>query len=640
MNQPPTDCGCGGTKGGSVRSTSATPAGSREAETTTTPPAHNAARAGGTVVTDGFRGLNPVDGLFLRADHLDAIQTYARSLTVALASATGPGVVHGLGVTLDQKLGTIEVSPGLAVTPHGQPLLLNSSVQLPLDDNLPPRPSPDGFWRIELHPARVTSGSAPVFGGLCNDGCAGGGGATIQPWRDEGVEIRFEPHVTPGLDSVRAPQRRNWLASQYFERERTTGGPWLTPTAEGETIGHLRERDWDNATPLPAEAGVPLALVQQIEDSGCYILDMWAARRLVDGPPASATWRNRFAMRPWSVFLAQVLQFQDELAGRHAECETHVRELGSAYLSKPVAECLEVVRSIVMDARKDDPIQHQGRFKKLKGAFEQLPPNSIPSLGVAPTEAASSSAAAAEEIADTHPSGELPPAGYLPSAEYLPDDQLLHALRRDFFANLVHLRLRRVRADQIADEVLAAQHRDRIPLIDQDTNTKPLVDVLVPSEPADKAELRAKAYRWVAFVRAPRSVAPEIPALATAKVAVHLYTVDKNDWLDNTPESRKKRAKEIGDEDKWREGEIATLTYLQGTADYPGNDTMNGILQKVETLQRLAIITLSPTQERCLAALRASLMSASLDSGDQLPVFAFEREEVNVIIIVAAEQPA
>ena len=36
--------------------------------------------------------LNPLDGLFLRAEHLAAIQNYARELTRAVSRAGGAGV--------------------------------------------------------------------------------------------------------------------------------------------------------------------------------------------------------------------------------------------------------------------------------------------------------------------------------------------------------------------------------------------------------------------------------------------------------------------------------------------------------------------------------------------------------------------
>src|SRR5207247_1480715 len=45
--------------------------------------------------------LNPFDGLFLRASHLDRMEQYAADLVAAVGMAGGAGVVEGMGVTLD-----------------------------------------------------------------------------------------------------------------------------------------------------------------------------------------------------------------------------------------------------------------------------------------------------------------------------------------------------------------------------------------------------------------------------------------------------------------------------------------------------------------------------------------------------------
>ena len=62
-------------------------------------PASGASSAGGGIVR-----LNPFDGLFLRAEHLEQLQAYARELTHALGQAGGTGVVHGYGVTLSTAM--------------------------------------------------------------------------------------------------------------------------------------------------------------------------------------------------------------------------------------------------------------------------------------------------------------------------------------------------------------------------------------------------------------------------------------------------------------------------------------------------------------------------------------------------------
>lgn len=506
MNNPTIDCGCGGKTPAAAK-----PAAAHEHANTSggqAPAGPTDAQPSGTKFVDGFRALNPADGLFLTAEHLNVMQDYARSLTVALATATGPGVVHGLGVTLSRDAKSIVVSPGLAITPHGQPLLLRSEAPIPLEGNLPTRQVPDGFWRIELHPASDTSGSAPVYGSLCNDGCADGTGAAIQQWRDEGVEIRFVQDTMSGLDAADW-SRRNWLASMYFERERVRGGPWLTPTGEDKAVPRLSSNDWDDATTLPAETGVPLALLQS--ENQHYILDMWAARRLVDGPQASAAWRNRLAMRPWSVFLAQILQFQDELA-------THQPPTGGAdsaaasatETSAKVTEIVDAVQGLLGSFRPRSP-ERQAQVKKLAETVDRLV------TGPGSTSMATTPGAATAPEVITLPTVqlfELPPAGYI-AINTDADDPRVNApkiepiLEKYIFGQGVRLKVRSVRADQVADEVLAAQHRDRIPLAVQVEGSKPSVDILVPTKLADKKELHTNAYGWVAFVRSPLKCQPQ-----------------------------------------------------------------------------------------------------------------------------------
>ena len=200
------------------------------------PPSTPAEPPGGTVDIEGteslsgFRALNPADGLFLRAEHLDTIQSYARSLVEATATATGSGVVHGLGTTVGTVEGrkVLRVSPGLAISPVGRLLRLGRGLSVTLDPTLLPPLQANGFWVVTLHFAAGTSGSAPVYGSLCHDTCSDGG-STIAPWRDEGVELRFTPDTMPGLLNTTRETCRNWLASAYFERERRAGSPWLVP---------------------------------------------------------------------------------------------------------------------------------------------------------------------------------------------------------------------------------------------------------------------------------------------------------------------------------------------------------------------------------------------------------------------------
>src|SRR5262245_44101772 len=78
--------------------------------------------------------LNAFDGLFLRAEPLERMQEYTRTLALVLGQAGGPGVVHGYSARLSQDRLKLVVDPGLAIGATGRPFLLEKTVQLDLAD--------------------------------------------------------------------------------------------------------------------------------------------------------------------------------------------------------------------------------------------------------------------------------------------------------------------------------------------------------------------------------------------------------------------------------------------------------------------------------------------------------------------------
>jgi hypothetical protein len=77
----------------------------------------------------GINRLNAFNGLFLRAEHLERMQDYARELALAVGAAGGPGVVTGFDVALGDG-STLLVEPGLAIDPTGRPLRSNHQITL------------------------------------------------------------------------------------------------------------------------------------------------------------------------------------------------------------------------------------------------------------------------------------------------------------------------------------------------------------------------------------------------------------------------------------------------------------------------------------------------------------------------------
>src|SRR5215472_14465640 len=85
---------------------------------------------GTTTSITGIRRLNPADGLFLRSEHLNQMQTYSRELALAVGIAGGTGVVYGFGLTLSGSM--LSATPGLAIDAAGMPLRTAETITVAL----------------------------------------------------------------------------------------------------------------------------------------------------------------------------------------------------------------------------------------------------------------------------------------------------------------------------------------------------------------------------------------------------------------------------------------------------------------------------------------------------------------------------
>lgn len=260
-----------------------------------------------------LKALNPLDGLFLRAEHLAAIQDYAAGLSRAVARAGGAGVAYGCTATYSG--GTVTVSEGLAIAPTGQPLLLTTDVSAQT-----PEPGTAPYLVVQLVPHVEPTGSPEqVYGVLCDDPCAGG--ETFRPYLADRVRIAFR-QLSLTLPAWTGGQLRSAVASAYFEAERTAT-PSLLPTSERDpnTLAALDSTTWSTGTDPSAPGGVPVGLLVRVGSD--WQLDVWAARRDRMEPPPERGWARRTGRRPRDVFLAQVVQFQAQLV--HLGIPTRVR---------------------------------------------------------------------------------------------------------------------------------------------------------------------------------------------------------------------------------------------------------------------------------------------------------------------------
>jgi hypothetical protein len=457
--------------------------------TTTTPPGPPgatspltggpSAASDGTAATAGgdIQRVNVFDGLFLRAEHLNLIQDYALALTRAVGQAGGPGVVEGFDVSIEDN-DQLLVEPGLAISAAGRVLRSKRLVTLSLDDL---EPTTSTFWWVEVVGEQWGFGDAAVTGTLCDEPCSGGTSARL--FVAEGVKVQLTPATAPGLEAVSLKRRRPWLASRLFAREQEQAGYWPEDPDDTKSFEDL------STSPQAVVANPPAAvrlavLIPPPAEGGELQLDIWTARRDRGDPPPAQFRQWRLSMRPWDVFVAQVLQFQDALADRLPEVglgtartwrDRVLREIGIVSAELPnVTKAMARTRLELL--RREAAEGFTSELRRIEVALS----STLPELGF----------------------DELPPAGYLP---YRPPTGEARELggrvggvkaEIDRLAPGLDVRVCVCRPVDVAQAVQEAQHRDRIPL-GGDQGTRPAVDVLVPVGDDPEVPL----FDWVAFVR-------------------------------------------------------------------------------------------------------------------------------------------
>src|SRR5262249_52993936 len=99
---------------------------------------------------------------------------------------------------------------------------------------------------------------------------------------------------------------RSRVASSYFEDERQL----IASLISGDG---LRSQVWCFGAQGASGQEVPLGGIARAGSTTLF-LDAWIARRERIDTPAKRYWQWRMAMRPWDVFIAQILQFQCQLS--------------------------------------------------------------------------------------------------------------------------------------------------------------------------------------------------------------------------------------------------------------------------------------------------------------------------------------
>ncbi|WP_293269215.1 hypothetical protein [Nannocystis sp.] len=444
--------------------------------------------------------LHYFDGKRLRAADLTHEQSALRSWLMLSNQAGGAGVVHGFDCHLTGD--RLNLGHGLAIDPDGRLLLLPDAAAISIatlldaargdPDPTPPkaksgrfthcepvRVQPPGvtvehveLWLITLSHAETACGSEDVFGNPCESACVS---STDRPYLVEGVLLRAVPLAlktplpTASAIAITRLHLRSQIAAAYFADDRRRVSSLISGPG-------LRAETWCLGSKLVGGTDVPIAVLARAAGTTLF-LDPWIPRRERIDPPPRQYWAARMAMRPWSGFLAEVLQFQCHLRDLLAEDPKRTP-------ADPCAHTRATLRRTSDELRK--------LFNSYAAISERLihgQPDDQPDLqdALARLERLQLDVAADNQRDALEPLDhilihggivELPAAGYLPVQ---PGRDVELQVRR-WLGDGLDLRFCIVRPDFVAHALEEAQHMDRISLLAglDDPKAKPEVDILVP----------------------------------------------------------------------------------------------------------------------------------------------------------------
>lgn len=475
--------------------------------------------SGHTVIEPGspLRRLHYFDGKFLRAPDL-MLEQQALLHQVRIANrAGGAGIVHGFDCRLTGG-DSLSIGAGLAFDPEGRALMLHQEIAVAIDELIeksrapavaelsashqPTEATSAGFddcvirheapavgvaessdlYLVSLHHAEAYCGEEEVYGKLCSEACTT---STNRSYILEGVEVRATPlALSVVLKSSQAvalsdAHLRSRVASAYFEQERRRIAHQLSASG-------LTSNLWCRGAEAASGSGVPIAVISRRGGTTLF-LDAWTARRERMDPPPHHYWAARLMMRPWAVFLAQLLQFQCQL---HACFSSH----------QPDAPCKRLVNfDPCADTRQVAGQAAEGmrflldRMAAMAGRLTEFgdsdPARARLDGGIDLSELEThyqqlidaSRIAVPDRLMINCGIVEVPSAGYLPvnvSSTVSVNEQVAR-----LFGPGVDLRFCTVQPDFVAHALEEARHMERICLLRglEDASQRPEVDVLVPN---------------------------------------------------------------------------------------------------------------------------------------------------------------
>ncbi len=452
--------------------------------------------------------LNYFDGKFLRADDLQAEQTYFRRLSQLSNQAGGAGVVYGFD--LARLAGDrLQLGPGLAIDGDGRVLFMPEETDVSIGELIaqsvktaaggsggtvaaggadfaecelvtgeaaPTAVGGVALYLVGIGQAEALCGQEDVYGKLCEEACVS---SSQRPYRIEGVVLRALPLTLttplPASTAVTLSQihLRSRVASAYFADEALRIGDLISKAGLASAV-------WCAGAAAAGGSFVPLGVLAR-SGSATVFLDGWTARReRIDAQPRRY-WQWRMMMRPWDVFLAQILQFQCQLRDAFTTAPVDIGDDPCDQLRKLVLEAGSVMQKL--------EAHYKLTTEKLAGTALADDPDLKFAGGNAQIQSVLGKLVSAKDTITLLPTSrvliergivELPSAGYLPvvpGAAMTVNEQV-----RALMGEGVDLRFCVVRPDFVAHALEEAQHMQRISLLKGLDNTSALeeVDVLVP----------------------------------------------------------------------------------------------------------------------------------------------------------------
>ena len=281
------------------------------------------------ITGDALRSVNFFNGRLLTGDDLRHEQSTLQSRLARYGRAVGEGVAHGLEVR--ETIGTstkakpvVTVAAGLALARSGQAIELAAAVDVALA-----RPGPvagseldglfadcqpfapgtytagAGVYLLAIGPAQQGEGRAPVSG-LSNEPAPCNVAASV-----EAVRFRLIRLALTSVQLADKARLRNAVAYACFGTD-ALGGFATNPF--GPAPEHDGLIDKLRAETLRDDE-VPLAVVSWSIADGIQFVDLWAVRRRVVRPAATATmaWPVATGDQRQGEGEARFLQFQDQI---------------------------------------------------------------------------------------------------------------------------------------------------------------------------------------------------------------------------------------------------------------------------------------------------------------------------------------